>query len=281
VATDLSGKPIAITGASSGIGRAAALACAEAGMPVVVNARRRERLEALVAEIEEGGGSAHLVAGDVSDPAVGERLVGETVDRFGSIFAVFANAGYGVEGATHELSLDEHRGIFDVNYFGTLNTVIPAVRPMRDAGEGRIVICSSCVSHFPLAFYGAYSATKAAQHHIGRAMSVELRGSGVRVTTIHPVGTQTEFFGQAASRSVDPSLVSRGQEDSMQSPARVAEAVLRAMRRPRPEAWLSQPTRIGFILAMLAPRLTEAALTRALRHRRNKRGASGRRAGEG
>jgi short-subunit dehydrogenase len=197
-------------------------------------------------------------------------VVEETVERFGSIFAVFANAGYGVEGAAHTLDLEEHRGIFDVNYFGTLHVVLPAVERMLEAGEGRVIICSSCLSHFPLAHYGAYCATKAAQHHLGRSMNQELRGTGVTATTIHPVGTRTEFFEQASERSRAAALVDRSLEKSMQSPEEAARAVMKALRRPRPEVWLSQPTRLGMIFSMLLRRATDAVVRRLVAHRRRR-----------
>src|SRR5437868_6360217 len=92
---DLTGKPIAITGASSGIGLATALACARAGMPVALAARREDRLQEAVAKIRGEGGKAIAVRADVDSPQDCRALVERTVAELGSIYAVFANAGYG------------------------------------------------------------------------------------------------------------------------------------------------------------------------------------------
>src|SRR5690606_27053092 len=98
---DLRGRPIAITGASSGI------ACADAGMPVAVGARRADRLEQLVAEITARGGRAVAVTMDVARPDDGRRLVERAVEAFGSLYAVFANAGVGLHKPIHHTTDDE------------------------------------------------------------------------------------------------------------------------------------------------------------------------------
>src|SRR5882724_761167 len=124
---DLTGKPIAITGASSGIGRATAIACAAAGMPVALGARRVEKLESAVREITAAGGRAIAVPTDVDKPEDCRRLVDRTVAEFGSIYAVFANAGYGFEKAMADTTDAELRAIFETNFFGTMNTIRPAM----------------------------------------------------------------------------------------------------------------------------------------------------------
>src|SRR6187401_3636157 len=101
---DLRDRPIAITGASSGIGRATAFACAAAGMPVVLGARRVEKLQAAVEEIRRAGGKAVAVGMDVDRPEDCRTLVDRTAAEFGSIYAVFANAGYGLERPIEEVS---------------------------------------------------------------------------------------------------------------------------------------------------------------------------------
>ena len=177
---DLRGKPIAITGASSGIGRAAAIACAKAGMPVVAGARREDRLRELVLEIERGGGRAISVACDVVNPADCERLIAEGEKAFGPLYSVFANAGYGLEREAAELSDAEFREIFETNFWGTVNTVKPAVlrmlarTPDATASRGHVLICTSAMSKIALPCFAAYSTTKAAQDHYGRALRLEL-----------------------------------------------------------------------------------------------------------
>src|SRR5258705_7257353 len=99
------------------------------------------------------------------------------------------------------------RAILECNFFGTMHTVRAALEPMRrnppaaDGIRGHILICSSCLAKMPVPLNGAYSATKAAQNHVGRAMRLELAGEGIAVSTVHPVGTTTEFFEEMARRS--------------------------------------------------------------------------------
>ena len=266
---DLRGKPIAITGASSGIGRATALACAAAGMPVVAGARRLDLLESLVAEIRAKGGRAEAVVCDVDKPEDGERLSARTVEAFGSIYAVFANAGYGLEGAVADLTMTQWEGIIRTNFFGTLHTIHPALARMRVAGAGHVVICSSCVSKLGLPFHAAYTATKAMQDHVGRALRLELAGSGVHVSTLHPIGVSTEFSARVEERSGGARNAVRTPESMKQSPALVASRVEACLRRPVGEIWTHTPTRLGMGLFTMIPSLADWYLARRLRRQRS------------
>lgn len=263
----LEGLPIAITGASSGIGRATAIACARAGMPVALAARRVEKLGHAAAEIAAMGGRAIVVPCDVANKAECEALVERTVEAFGSIYSVFANAGYGVEGPVHEMSQAALRDIFEVNFFGSMNCITPALPHMRRAGRGHIHFCSSCLSKIGTPYFAAYSATKAAQDHFARAMRHELAPQGIRVSSVHPIGTRTEFFEQTAGRSDNAALALRTPEGFLQPPERVARAVVACLRRPRGEVWTSLPIRVGLGLSIMMPRLTDVALRWAMRRR--------------
>lgn len=260
---DLTGKPIAITGASSGIGRATAIACAAAGMPVAVGARRLDRLRALIEEIRSSGGRAIAVQVNVDDPEDCKRLIDATVEAFGPIHAVFANAGYALERPIHECSDRDLRAIFETNFWGTLNTIRPALDRMLPAKRGHILICSSCLSKIGIPFHGHYSATKAAQDHFARAMRAELRGTGVLVSSVHPIGTRTELFDESEKRSGGVRAV-RTPRIMMQPPERVARAVVRRLRRPRAggEVWTSFPMRFAFALGVAFPGLADFVLGR-------------------
>lgn len=258
---NLTGKPIAITGASAGIGRATAIACAKAGMPVAVSARREDKLNELVNEIEALGGRAVAVPGNVDAQADNDRLVERAIAEFGSIYSIYANAGYGYERTIAELTDREVRDMFDTNFFGTLNTIRAALPHMLKAGQGHVLICSSCLAKSAMPFHGAYSATKAAQDHIARCLRIELRKTGVRTSCVFPIGTRTEFFGAKAVRAglppapTPPSFM-------LQPPERVANAIVACLRRPRPEVWTSIPARLAFACTNLAPRFTDYMLAR-------------------
>lgn len=263
---DLHDKPIAITGASSGIGRATAIACARAGMPVAVLARRAERLQELRDEIHAFGGRAVTLPGSVENPADCLALIERTQSAFGSIYAVFANAGYSLEEPAVDMTEQAIRRMFEVNFWGSLNVVRPALAAMRSAGSGHVLFCSSCLSKITMPAYGCYSATKACQDHFARSMRLELRGSGVFVSSVHPIGTRTELFDKKISAEGEVTSVPNHAPDwLMQSPERVARAVVRCLRKPRGEVWTSTPTRLAFSLATLCPGLADRVLARAFR----------------
>ncbi len=258
---DLRNRPIAITGASSGIGAASAFACAKRGMPVALMARRADKLETIAKTIADAGGRAIVVPGSVDDPEACERLIDETVSAFGSIYSVFANAGYGVEIPSCDISDADLRDIFEVNFFGSLNVTRPALEHMRRAGEGHLMFCSSCLSKISLSYYGAYSATKACQDHFARSMRLELRTKGIAVSSVHPIGTRTEFFDSAAARGGDLKIADQKPNMFMQSPERVARAVVKRLRKGRGgEIWTSLPVRTALGVSVMFPGITDRTL---------------------
>lgn len=260
---ELKGKPIAITGAGSGIGRATAIACASAGMPVALMSRRREPLDALAERITASGGRAVVAPGDAADPAANAALLDACASAFGPAYAVFANAGYGFEKAMHSATQAELRDIFEVNFWGSLDLAQRAADDMITRGRGHIIFCSSCLSKIGLPLYGPYCATKACQDHIARAMRHELRNAGVHVSSVHPIGTRTEFFEQAQARSGGAlRLMDRSTERFMQPPERVAAAVLRALQKPAGEIWTSLTVRLALAAAVAFPGLADMALAR-------------------
>lgn len=273
---ELAGKPIAITGASSGIGAATALACAAAGMPVALAARRMDRLRDLAQRINASGGKAIAVECDVVRPADCERLVSSTIAAFGSIYSVYANAGYGVEAAAMDLPDAQWRAIFETNFFGTLNTIRPAMPHMRAAGRGHVLICSSCLSRITLPYYAAYSATKAAQAHAGRAMRLELEPLGVYVSTVHPITTETEFFERVRTEAGEARTMRHLPRRFTQTPEHVARATVRCLQRPRAEVWTSVLTRLGMAVCQALPGIEDVFALRAMvRKKREARGTQG------
>lgn len=248
MARDLADRIMVITGASSGIGRATALEAAKAGMHVVVTARRADRLDAVCAEVRSLGRKAHPVAGDVADPCFSDRLLDEATSVLGGFDVVFANAGYGAEQRVVDMKDDELRRMFEVNFFAANDLLVKAARRLRAARRGgHLLMCSSCVARFVLPGYGPYSATKAAQALVCRAMRYELAEHGIEVSSVHPVTTATEFFEVAgkASATGRPSIAEHAPKFFVQPPERVARAIVRCLRRPRSEVWTSFATRFA------------------------------------
>ncbi|GAB4549843.1 MAG: SDR family oxidoreductase [Phycisphaerales bacterium] len=268
---DLKDKPILIAGASSGIGRATAVACARAGMPVVCGARRVDRLDELVREIEGFGGSATACAMDVTDQDDCDRAVRVTVDTYGSLYSVFANAGYGVERAVHLTTDDELRAMFEVNLFGTMNVLRPATPLLLEQGAGHVLICSSSIGKIGVPYFGAYCATKGAQWLLGQSMRCELRSRGVFVSTVHPVGTKTEFFDKAEELSGGrSSLDSHAPDFAMQSAETVASAIVRALRTGKREIWpsWSRLVRLGIAMGNAFPFFADQGMKKIAREGR-------------
>ncbi|MBL8747408.1 MAG: SDR family NAD(P)-dependent oxidoreductase [Phycisphaerae bacterium] len=261
----LTDKPIVITGASSGIGLATAFECARAGMPVVLAARREDRLRDAVDRIRSQGGRAVSIVCDVADPEASAKMIDVCLSSFGSIYSVFANAGYGIEKPVHEMPDADVRAMFEVNFFGTLNTIRPALPHMIRAGAGHVLVCSSCLAKFSIPYFSIYSATKAAQNHISRAMNLELRAKGIRVSSVHPIGTSTEFFQTAQRLSGDQAILEHTPAFFTQSPEKVAKAVVKCLRSPRPEVWTSTFVRVGMALSGLVPRIADRAVHRMVR----------------
>lgn len=259
--TDLKGLPIAITGASSGIGLATALACARVGMPVALAARRIDRLESAVKRITSAGGTAIAVPCDVTRPEDCEGLISRAEEAFGPLYSVFANAGYGIEGPVLEVPDDAMRALFETNFYGTLHTIRPAMQRFLARKRGHVLICSSCVSKAGIPYLSAYSATKAAQDHIGRAMRIEVAGSGVHVSTIHPIGTDTEFSEIVTKKSTGPRRA-RAPEAFRQTSEHVAESIVRCLRRPKGEVWTSIPAKIVAGISVVTPGIFDWGLRR-------------------
>ena len=259
------GMVVVITGASAGIGRALAEELSRRGARLVLAARRTERLEALNRSL--GGG--HVCVGcDVSRREDCEWLIAQAMERFGRIDTLVCNAGYGILRKVHETTADEAREIFATNVFGTLDSVRAAVpqmlrqEPQAPGGwRGQVVVVSSAVARRALPLFGAYSATKAAQLSLAEAMRVELRPLGVAVTSVHPIGTDTEF-GDAAHARAGGGRIARIPGEVRQSPAQVARKVVRAIERPVPEVWPFAPSRWALGIGALMPGWVDRMLAR-------------------
>ena len=261
-------KVIVITGASSGIGAATAVECARAGMKVVANARRADRLDAVAEQVRAAGGEIETVVGDVAQAGMSARLLDAAQHRFGGFYAVFANAGYGFDAPVHETADERLRHIFEVNFFAASDLLNAAVaRLLEQKRGGHLIMCSSCLAKFTLPGHGAYSAAKAAQNHLCRAMNIELEPQGIRVSSVHPITTTTEFFqvsGTLSGREVaGDGVPSHTPRFFVQPPERVARAVVRCLRHPRPEVWTSVATRVAAAAMTLFPGFMDVVMRRA------------------
>lgn len=189
-------RVVLITGASSGIGRAAALAFARAGYHVCGIARRKERLEALRAEIEslsDPHGELLPVTGDVRNPGDIQAAVERASERFGRLDILVANAGLGQHGALADADWDHLQTVLRTNIDGVMHCVRAAVPAMRAGGGGHILIISSVVSGVHTPYTATYSASKAFVSSLAGSLRLELEADNIAVTDVLVGRTLTEF----------------------------------------------------------------------------------------
>jgi len=193
----LQGKSILITGASSGIGAAAARLFAEAGANLVLTARRKERLEQVRADLGNPAGGVELFPGDVADPGFSEASVAYALEVFGGLNGAFNNAGtLGDMGPVPEMSLDTWNQVLNTNLNSAFLAAKHQIPAMKANGGGAIVFTSSFVGHtIGLPGMAAYAAAKAGLIGLTQVLAVEHGPDNIRVNALLPGGTKTEMAG--------------------------------------------------------------------------------------
>jgi NADP-dependent 3-hydroxy acid dehydrogenase YdfG len=192
---DLSSKVVAVTGASSGIGEATALACAQAGAAVSLAARRADRIEALAERITEAGGRAIAIPTDVGDESQARAFVERTHSELGRLDVLVNNAGVMLLGPIENAPTEEWRRMIEANVFGVLYCTHAALGLMREQGSGHIVNVSSVAGRVARAGSGVYNLTKFGVGAFSESLRQEGVAIGVRVTTIEPGAVATELPG--------------------------------------------------------------------------------------
>ena len=231
-------NPIAlVTGASSGIGQAAARTLAEAGYTVVGTSRNAGRSTPIK--------GVELVDLDVSSDESVNAVVEQVVERYGRIDVLVNNAGVGGAGAAEETSVDQAQRIFDTNVFGVIRTTRAVLPHMRAQGSGRIINVSSVLGFIPAPYMAVYAATKHAVEGYSESLDHEVRQYGVRVLLIQPGYTKTGFEANAMGadsplpvyadqRQVFDRLMAASMEAG-DDPALVATAIVTAATDGRPK----------------------------------------------
>jgi NADP-dependent 3-hydroxy acid dehydrogenase YdfG len=191
----LEGKVAAVTGASSGIGEATALALAGAGAVVAIGARRADRLAALAEQIEAAGGRALALPVDVADEESANSFVTEAHSNLGGLDILVNNAGVMLLGPVEGAPTDQWRTMVNVNLLGLLYCTHAALPLMREAGSGHIVNISSVAGRSANAGSAVYNLTKFGVGAFSEALRQEVSGAGIRTTVIEPGFVDTELQG--------------------------------------------------------------------------------------
>ncbi len=255
MARSLRGAVVVVTGASSGIGAATAVACGREGMRVALAARRAERLARVADAVRAAGGEARVVPTDVADEAAARALVNGTIAAWGRIDVLVNNAGIGLLAAVGQTRAADFEAMMRVNFFGAVYAVLAALPHMWRQGGGHIVNVASVVGKRASPFRAPYVASKFALVGFSEALRMELRREAIHVTCICPIGTATEFHDVEQNRLGVP-----GRRGPIQSAEHVARGIVRALRRPRPEVHPYPPARALFLMNALAPGLVDRLL---------------------
>jgi NADP-dependent 3-hydroxy acid dehydrogenase YdfG len=192
---DLSNQVVAVTGASSGIGEATALACSRAGAAVALAARRGERIEALAQQISSEGGRAIALPTDVGEEAEARAFVERTHAELGRLDVLVNNAGVMLLGPIENAPTEEWRQMIHANVFGVLYCTHAALPLMKAQGSGHVVNVSSVAGRFARAGSGVYNLTKFGVGAFSESLRQEAVPLGVRVTLIEPGAVATELPG--------------------------------------------------------------------------------------
>jgi len=254
---EIAGKVILITGASAGIGQAAARAFGRAGGRLVLAARRLDRLQALQAEIESqpGGAEALAVAADLSRQSEIEALVAQARERFGRVDVLFNNAGFGRLDWLERLDPSEDiQAQLALNVLGVIQTTRQVLPLMIAQRGGHIINMASMAGLVAPPTYSVYAAGKFAVRGFSEALRREARPWGIRVSVMYPGRVITEFAERAGIQ----------RKTGMTSPAwlslsadEVGRAVVGLVRRPRASLILPWPLRVAAMVNALAPWLVD------------------------
>ena len=243
---------VVITGASSGIGRAAAHEFARNGATVVLAARREQALDEAARECEERGGRALAVPTDVTDEQAVRALAQRTVEQFGRIDVWVNNAAVSLFSRFEETPPDLYRQVIETNLFGYIHGARAALPHFRQQGSGTLINVSSVVSEAAQPYTSAYNITKYGIRGFSESLREELMLDGthdIHVCTVMPASTDTPIFQQAANltgRAVKPM-------DPVYPVEQVARAIVNAVEHPRAEIMVGNAGRQLVLLKRLLP----------------------------
>ncbi|HYL80012.1 MAG TPA: SDR family oxidoreductase [Candidatus Acidoferrum sp.] len=256
---NLTGKVVLVTGASSGIGAATAGEFAREGAKVALLARRNDRLETVADIIRRGRGEAMACVGDVTDPASVQAGLARILGEWKRLDVLVNNAGRGIVAPFEAVTAQELRDLLEVNLISVLSVTQAVLPVMRRQASGHIINISSVAGRRATALSSAYNATKFALVGLSEALRQELRGTGIRVSIVYPIDTESEFHDVELKKAEQPRY------GPVQTAATVARSIVRCVQRPRPEVYPYPSARLLSALSALAPGFADWMMDRMLR----------------
>ncbi|AWK87231.1 SDR family oxidoreductase [Azospirillum thermophilum] len=261
MARRLDDKVVVITGASSGIGRATALAFARQGAAVVLAARREAALHTVAEECVEAGGRAMVVPADVTDQQQMRRLAQRALEVFSGIDVWVNNAGVIAFGAFEELPEDVFEQVMRTNFLGVVHGCRAVLPHFLERGEGLIINTGSMVSNVGQRYATPYVASKFAVRGFSESLRQELVDEpGIQVCVVMPAAIDTPLWQHAANytgRALKPM-------DPVYPPEQVADAIVALVHAPKREVFVGTAGRIAALQNAVAPGMTERLMARAI-----------------
>ncbi|HEY6232409.1 MAG TPA: SDR family oxidoreductase [Pyrinomonadaceae bacterium] len=246
---------IVITGASSGIGLVTARLAAKRGARLMLNARNEEALRLIASEINEAGGVAEFVAGDVGSFEDVRRIADEATRRLGGFDTWVNNAGVSIYGHVLDQTLADHRRLFDTNYWGVVHGSMVACEHLRNRGGGALINVGSVLSDRAIPIQGTYCASKHAVKGYTDALRMELEkeGAPISVSLIKPSAIDTPYRQHAKNlMPVEPL-----NPPPVYAPETVAEAILHCAENPERDVYIGGGGKAMSASGYYAPRLTD------------------------
>ncbi len=246
--TSYNGLTAVVTGASSGIGLLLSRRFAREGANVALVARRRDRLEALAAEIRGLGREALVVPCDVEDAQAVSTAARTVLDAFGHVDLLVNNAGYGHHRRFLEWAVEDIERMMRVNYFGTVYWTKALLPQMVERRRGWLVFIASVAGKLGVPEESAYAASKFAMVGLAEALSIEVEDAGVHVLTVCPGAIRTDFFDDEALARMPP--VARRM---MVEPEPLVDAIMKALAAGKRELTFPRFIALGYLTRVLAP----------------------------
>jgi NADP-dependent 3-hydroxy acid dehydrogenase YdfG len=231
VTANIEGKVVVITGASSGLGEAAARLLSSLGAPVVLGARRVDRLQKLADELNAAGGKALAMATDVTKAEQVQKLVDAAVEKYGRVDVIINNAGLMPHSPLERRKIEDWDRMIDVNIKGVLYGIAAVLPYMQKQKSGQIINVSSVAGHKVRPNGAVYSATKTAVQVLSEGLRMEVKPYNIRTTVISPGAVESELVDSITEPDVAKGI-REFYEQAAISPDSFARAVVFAMSQP-------------------------------------------------